>query len=104
MVVCGSAADARYETDPVLIVEVLSPSTAIFDRREKAVAYAAAPTLELLLLVAQDERRIEIARPGDGSFLNWEVAGPGGVVFTRFGTLEIDALYDDLDRIATTTR
>src|SRR5215471_2058588 len=40
MVVCGRAPHRLYETDPVLIVEVLSPSTQDQDRREKAVAYA----------------------------------------------------------------
>ncbi len=45
--------------DPVLIAEVLSDSTRLIDRREKAIAYQALPALQLYLIVAQDERRIE---------------------------------------------
>ncbi len=45
MVVCGQAPHRLYETDPALIVEVLPPSTADVDRREKAVAYAEAMSL-----------------------------------------------------------
>ncbi len=38
MIVCGPAADVRYEDDATLIVEVLSPSTRAVDRREKLEA------------------------------------------------------------------
>lgn len=103
MVACASAPDVQHETDPALLVEVLSHSTHTVDRREKAVAYLASPTLELLLLVSQSERRIEIGRRSDQHpFVQWDVVGPGGIVRTRFGLLDVDVLYDELDRLATT--
>jgi Uma2 family endonuclease len=92
-----------YETSPALIVEVLSHSTADLDRREKAVAYAAATSLSLLLLVDPEARRIEAARPEDGRIGTWSVYGPGDVVATSFGDIDVDALYDTVDRTATTT-
>lgn len=103
MVVCGRAPDARHETEASLIVEVLSPSTANVDRREKAIAYAAIPTLRWLLLVHPEERRIEVARPdsGAGRILAWESYGPGQVVFTAYGNISVDDLYDLVDRTAT---
>ena len=63
VVACGPAPHRLYESSPALIVEVLSHSTADLDRREKAVAYAGAASLSLLLLVDPDARRIEAARP-----------------------------------------
>jgi len=102
MVACGSAPHRLYETDPALLVEILSPSTAAIDRREKAVAYAEAASLRLLVLVDPDARRIELARPANGAIDAWEVRGSGDVVATEFGDIDVDALYDLLDRTATT--
>ena len=44
---------------PCLVVEVLSPSTAGIDRREKLMAYRRLPTLQGYLIVHQHERRVE---------------------------------------------
>jgi Uma2 family endonuclease len=103
MVVCGQAPHRLYETDPALVVEVLSPSTADVDRREKAVAYAEATSLRLLVLVDPETRRMELARPVSGAIDAWEVSGPGEVLATEFGDIDVDALYDSIDRTATTS-
>jgi Uma2 family endonuclease len=54
-VVCGPPeyADERLDTvtNPVLIVEVLSPSTAITDRGDKAFLYRQVPSMREILLV-----------------------------------------------------
>ena len=102
MVVCSPAPDRLYETDPALIVEVLSPSTEDHDRREKAVAYAESSGLQQLLLVDPDRRRIELARPAGGRIREWLVYGAGDVVVTPHGDVDVDALYDAVDRTATT--
>ena len=102
MVVCGPAAHRLYETDPTLVIEVLSPSTADTDRREKALAYAASPTLRHLLLVDPDKRRIEVAQR-TGTDHTWKAYGPGDVVVTDYGPIDLDAFYDQLDSIATTS-
>jgi Uma2 family endonuclease len=44
--------------NPVVVVEVLSPSTAALDEGPKFVAYQAVPTLRDYLLVSQDEPRV----------------------------------------------
>lgn len=101
MVACGQAAHRLYETGASLVVEVLSLSADV-DRREKAVAYCELPELRQLLLVHPDIRRIEMADPAEGSIHRWAAFGPGDIVGTAYGDIVIDALYDAVDRTATT--
>lgn len=67
-VICGAIQfdpdDARKTTavNPKVIVEVLSPSTEDYDRGEKLEHYKRIPTLEEIVLVAHDERRIVVWR------------------------------------------
>lgn len=100
-VVCGPAVHRLYEQNPSFVIEVLSRSTEDIDRREKAQAYAACDKLRSYVLVDPDHRRIEVARPiPDG--LTWTVLGPGDVLDTGFGSIDVDAFYDELDEAATT--
>lgn len=48
--------------EPRLVMEVLSPSTARIDRREKAVNYREIPSLEECVLVAQKSAQVTIYR------------------------------------------
>lgn len=50
---------ALYKSSPVLIVEVLSPSTKQIDRREKLVAYRKLESLQEYILVHQNKSLIE---------------------------------------------
>jgi Uma2 family endonuclease len=103
MVVCGSAASRLYEQDPTLIIEVLSPSTADTDRREKALAYTASEVLRAYILVDPDRRRFEVAERTSVGGLSWRAYGPGETVGTPYGVIDVDAFYDSLDAVATTT-
>ncbi len=100
MVVCGPTGDDQYETDATLVIEVQSPPTRDRDRREKASAYAILPSLQQYVLVDPDRVRIEVAeRTPEG--LRWSAHGPGDVVFTAYGPLDVDALYAAIDAVAT---
>lgn len=56
---------------PCFIVEVLSPSTASIDRREKRMAYATLPSLEQYVVVDQGRMRVDVyCRDGKG----WNLA------------------------------
>lgn len=104
MITCAPAAHPRYETDASLIVEVLSPSTQDRDRREKAVAYVRLPSLGMLLLVDPTSPRIEVARSiEDRIAAGWDACGPGDVLSTPWGDIDLDALYRDVDAEASTT-
>jgi Uma2 family endonuclease len=56
-------------TNPVLVVEVLSPSTEDYDRNEKVLHYKQISSLREILLVNHAARRIEHwSRGADGSW------------------------------------
>lgn len=60
MVRCGGAASSRsFITDPLVVVEVLSPSTIDVDRGAKLDFYKIVPTMTHIVLVYQDQMRVE---------------------------------------------
>ena len=76
-VACGEPhfddADADTLLDPKLIVEVLSRSTADYDRGTKFVHYRTLPSLMEYLLIAQDRVHVEhFVRQADGQWLLFE--------------------------------
>jgi Uma2 family endonuclease len=50
----------KFVTDPVLIVEVLSPGTEETDKEIKRVEYLSMPTLHYYLMIRQDETIVEM--------------------------------------------
>jgi Uma2 family endonuclease len=85
MVICGEPAfvDDREDivSNPVVLVEVLSPSTHLIDRNEKFVEYRQIPSLQEYILVSQDEVRVErFLRQESGDWLYSEVRGLDGVL------------------------
>lgn len=62
--------------NPVLIVEVLSPSTASYDHDEKFRIYQSIPSFREYLIVAQDSPRVtHYLRQGDGFWLRKDFEG-----------------------------
>lgn len=57
-----SSSKGGYVDEPCLVVEVLSPSTARFDRREKLFGYREIPTIQEYLLVGQKPAHLVIHR------------------------------------------
>lgn len=66
-VTCGQdfRADDQVVTDPILVVEVLSPSTQAYDRSLKFALYRRLPSLREYALIDPDTRRVEVMRLGD---------------------------------------
>ena len=58
--------ETYYRRNPCLIVEVLSPSAELIDRREKLFAYRSIPGLREYMLVDPDLRRVEVYRYASG--------------------------------------
>jgi Uma2 family endonuclease len=64
MVVCGDIDFLKNRTDiitnPILIIEVLSPSTQAFDRSKKFEYYRSVASMREYVLVSQEEPMIEV--------------------------------------------
>lgn len=68
-------------TNPLFIVEVLSPSTEAKDRGDKSHEYRITPSVRQYALVSQDKARVELhTRAGDGTWILTEVSGLAGNV------------------------
>ena len=79
VVVCGEprAEDDTFDTllNPVLIVEVLSPSTEGYDRGEKFEHYQQIASLKDYILISQDEIRVEHHYRQESEWLQSEFQG-----------------------------
>jgi Uma2 family endonuclease len=94
--------DDLFVDSPVLVVEVLSPSTKQIDRREKMVAYRKLASMKEYVLVHQKAALVEIhRRESNGAWLielcrSAEMirlhSMPGGML-----ELAVDDLYEGLD-------
>ena len=98
MVTCREEGDKLYRVAPVLLVEVMSPSTASTDRREKLLAYQGIPELRDYLIVSADERYLERYRRDDTE--GWwyhEYRRDGTIKLPYLGLeLTLDDIYEGL--------
>jgi len=79
---------------PRLVVEVLSPSTAKDDRSDKLDFYKALPSLEAVLLVWQDKRRVQLHTREEPRWPAQDFTGSGVVPLTGLGIeLPLDEIY-----------
>ena len=100
-IVCGEAqfADSHIDTllNPILLVEILSPSTGDYDRGRKAAMYRQIPSLQELLLIEQENYAVELyRRDPDGTWLLMEVSGlDASIELASIGyTLRLSGLYE----------
>jgi Uma2 family endonuclease len=64
----GGPGDGMTAVDALLLVEVLSPSTAATDFGDKVREYLALPTLGTYLICAQDARRVWVWTRGESGW------------------------------------
>jgi Uma2 family endonuclease len=100
-VTCSDADRARRQVkeDPVLIAEVLSPSTEAYDRGDKFAAYRRFPGLKTVLLLSQDRAHVECyTRDEDGRWILSEASGDtASLALPAFGfDLALADLYRNL--------
>ena len=97
-VVCGPVKPALQDelsaTNPIVLVEVLSPSTEAFDRGEKFSHYQKLPTLQDYVLVSSQRRAIDVFRRDEQGRWILSSAGPGARVSLE--SLGIDLVVDDI--------
>lgn len=97
-VTCDQAADQRFFLPaPRLIVEVLSRSTAAHDRGHKGEAYRRILSVEAILFVSSDERRIELWRRDGERWLIEDYIGDASVRLESLGIdLPLSAIYANI--------
>lgn len=97
-VVCGgretSGIDKNAVTNPILLVEVTSPSTEDYDRGEKLSHYKQLPSLAAVLYVSHRMPRITVVRRGAQGWEELEFrAGERLELETPALSLEVNAVY-----------
>lgn len=96
---CGKGTGRTYITDPLVVVEVPSPSTIDVDRGPKLEFYKSLPTLRHIALVYQDQMRVEHYRRGEAGFeLEVLKAASEQLVLEAVGfQIALDRIYFDTD-------
>ncbi|MGH9842124.1 MAG: Uma2 family endonuclease, partial [Blastocatellia bacterium] len=94
-------AKSVFKSRPFLIIEVLSPSTASIDRREKLAAYGQLDSVREYVIVHQDSRRIELHRKDDRGKWQAAILGENNVLVLESLpagpiTLTMDEIYEDV--------
>ena len=99
VVECDQPATRSPEVkEPIVIVEVISPSSERDDTGRKWRGYRLIPSVQHYLVVEQDEPAVTIhTRTGPFSFAE-ELVGEGAVELTALGvSLTIDEIYENVD-------
>jgi Uma2 family endonuclease len=102
VVVTCSARDAKdplVKREPSLLVEVLSPSTAAYDRGAKFSSYRQLASLQEYVLIDTDTRATDVYRKGaDGLWVLHPFAGNEAVELASVAlTIPAAVLFDELD-------
>jgi Uma2 family endonuclease len=92
---CDQPADQRFFLPaPRLVVEVLSRSTAAHDRGHKGEAYRRIASVQAILFVSSDERRVELWRREGERWVIEDYIGDASVRLERLGVdLPLSAIY-----------
>jgi Uma2 family endonuclease len=105
MVTCGPSLPGNQfeKTDACLVVEVLSPATAAYDRGDKFASYRQLPSLQEYLLVDVDRQRCDLFRKGADGLWVLHPTGADEPLHLASVDLQIppDALWADLEPPAT---
>ena len=98
-VICGELLLTEDRKDivmnPTVMIEVLTPGTAAYDRGPKFLSYQTIPSLEDYVLVSQDERRVESYRRQGESWLYTRIEDQdASLVIASIGTeLKLTEIY-----------
>jgi Uma2 family endonuclease len=84
-------------TEPVLIIEVLSPTTERTDRGRKKFDYFATPSIRQYAIVEQDERRVDLYTRAEAGWTNEVVTGDVLNLSSIGVVLSLDTLYEDTE-------
>lgn len=88
-----------YVTRPCFIVEVLSPSTATIDRREKRMSYETLESLREYVILDQDRMRAEVFQREEGGWQGYLLEHPDDSIRSSclHLNLTLAQIYEDVD-------
>jgi Uma2 family endonuclease len=92
-VACDDQEDARYITNPTLMIEVLSPATEKRDRSAKFKAYKTLPSLQEYMLIGSQYKAIEVYRRED-AFWKQSIYHEGDTV--ELASLDVHFPFEDV--------
>lgn len=99
VVSCGDPTeevDEYTETRPVLVVEVISPSTAVIDRTEKRLNYQRLDSLQEYVLVAQHEPLVEVYQRQSEGWTHIQYCADDTIELTSIDLrLAMSVVYED---------
>ena len=88
--------------EPVLVVEVISPSTEREDRGRKKFDYFATPSIQQYAIVEQDARRVDLYTRTGASWTDEIVEGDAVLKLSSLGVeVSLDVIYEDTELDAT---
>jgi Uma2 family endonuclease len=100
VVTCAATIDesARLVPEPVIVVEVASPSTRLADVNDKVEFYGGITTVRHYLVIEQDRRRVVYHGRGPGGGLEPRILRGGEIALDPPGIrLALDVLYQDTE-------
>jgi Uma2 family endonuclease len=84
--------------DPVLVLEVVSPSTEREDRGRKKFDYFATPSIQQYAIIEQDARRIDLFTRAGDRWTDEVVEGDAILRLSCIGVeISLDAIYEDTE-------
>jgi Uma2 family endonuclease len=87
----------HFVRNPTLVIELLSPSTQLTDRREKLQNYRLIDSVEEYVLARQDERKLTFYRRADGWQPQVCAGAEAAAEFRSIGLrLPLSEIYDDI--------
>jgi Uma2 family endonuclease len=84
--------------EPVLIIEVTTPSTMAHDKAVKLADYRHIPSVQAIIFIAAEEKRVELWRRGPDLWTVIELESGGILPLDVIGfDIPVEALYEGLD-------
>jgi Uma2 family endonuclease len=92
-------AESVYKSKPVLIMEVLSPSTSMVDRREKMLAYRTISSLKEYVVIHQKQQLIEFhSRASDDDWVYQTLTGDNSLILDSIPNLRLELPFGTIYR------
>jgi Uma2 family endonuclease len=84
--------------DPIVVIEVISPSTEREDRGRKKFDYFATPSIQQYAIIEQDARRVDLYTRSGNRWTDEIVEGDATLTLSSIGVeITLDAIYEDTE-------